>query len=93
MLKDNKLLSNHQYGFRRQRSPTSLHLSAVNDWGIALNCHQSVHCLFLNLSKAFDSVPHERLLLKLQLFGVFGSLLLWFWNYRIRTNIGGYNIW
>jgi len=56
-------------------------LSAVNDWGIALNCHQSVHCLFLDLSKAFGSVPHERLLLKLQLFGVGGSLLLWFRNY------------
>lgn len=35
----------------------------------------------MDLSKAFDSVPHEQLLLKLQLFGVGGSLLLWLRNY------------
>lgn len=98
MLEDNGLLSNHQFGFRHKQSTTTLLLSAVNDWAATLNCHQSVHCLFLDLSKAFDSVPHERLLLKLQLFGVGGSLLLWFRNYlttrRQRVVLNGtYSNW
>ena len=82
MLEDHDyLLSNHQYSFRHQRSTTTLLLSAVNDWGITLNCHQSAQCLFLDLSKAFDSVSHERSLLKLQLFDIGGSLLQELFDY------------
>ena len=40
-----------------------------------LNSRHSVHCLFLDFTKAFDYVPHERLLLKLRLYGVGGTLL------------------
>jgi len=36
-----------------------------------------MHCLLLDFSKAFDSVPHERLLLKLSSLGINGELLFW----------------
>ena len=36
-----------------------------------------MHCLLLDFAKAFDSVPHECLLLKLNLLGIDGNLLSW----------------
>ena len=49
---------------RHQHYTVTLLLTAVHDWARFLEKHHSVHCIFLNLAKAFDSVPHSRLLLK-----------------------------
>ena len=37
--------------------------------------------MYLDFAKAFDSVPHERLLLKLQSYGANGCLLSWIRNF------------
>ena len=63
MLESHDLLYDHQFGFRRKRSTTSLLMTTVHDWAAGLNLSQTTHCLFLDMSKAFDSVLHERLLL------------------------------
>ena len=52
-------------------------LTAVHDWETSLEKRHSIHCLFLDLAKAFDSVPHSCLLLKLECLGIRGSLLSW----------------
>ena len=65
-------LSDNQFGFRNKRSTVSLLLSAVHDWCKCLEDRSSVHCLFLDFAKAFDSVPHERLLFKLEALGISG---------------------
>jgi retron-type reverse transcriptase len=48
--------------------------------------------VFIDFKKAFDSVPHHQLLLKLQRAGISGNLLLWIRNYlcnrRQFTKIG-----
>ena len=52
-------------------------LQAVHDWAGSLEHRNSTHCLFLDLAKAFDSVSHSRLLLKLEALGITDNILMW----------------
>ena len=93
LLESHKVLNDAQFGFRQKRSTTSLLLSAVHDWAFNLNERLSTHCVFLDFAKAFDSVPHNRLLLKLKAYGIRGTLLQWFHSFltkrRQRVVING----
>ena len=42
---------------------------------------EAVDIVYLDFRKAFDSVPHERLLAKLVSYGISGSILLWIRNF------------
>ena len=71
-------LSVDQFGFRPNHSTVSLLLNAVHDWALNLEHHHTSYCLFLDFAKAFNTVPHERLLLKLKAIGFTDKLLNWF---------------
>jgi len=77
-LESHKLLSDTQFGFRKKCCTTSLLLSAINDWESNLNNRLTTHCIF---AKAFDSAPHQHLLMKLKAYGVDGSMLKWFLSF------------
>ena len=74
---DNDLLSVDQYGFTSGRSCVTQLLTTVNDWMRDLDEGKPVDAVYLDLKKAFDTVPHKRLVNKLRGYGVEGKLLLW----------------
>ena len=52
-------------------------LCALDDWTGALDSDNSVDVLYLDFKKAFDSVPHERLLKQIYAYGFRGDLFNW----------------
>ena len=76
-LTDSHLLSVTQHGFRPKRSCNTQLIEVLEDWSAAVESHCPVDVVYLDFQKAFDSVPHQRLLHKLQCYGVTGKLLKW----------------
>ena len=69
------LLSNKQFGFIGGRSTTLQLLTFHDDCVKTLAMDDTVDTVYLNFSKAFDTIPHRRLLGKLEVYGIDGSLL------------------
>ena len=85
-LESGNLLNECQYGFRKKRS-TKLAATYLCD---SIRSHfekgQLVGCLYLDLSKAFDTMGHGILLEKLLRHGVCGPELAWFTDYLFQRN-------
>ena len=80
-LLDNSILSPQQFGFGPGSSTQEALLTATHDWHRSLDRGLSTAALFLDLSKTFDRVPHNKLLCSLSSIGISGPLLQWFQSY------------
>lgn len=67
---ENGLLHNRQYGFTKGRSTTDAGVELVRNIYDAFEESQNAIGVFCDLSKAFDCVEHQTLLLKLKHYGV-----------------------
>ena len=76
-LSKNNLLSSDQFGFCKGRSCVTQLLSTLYDWFAFLDLNIPVDAIYLDFRKAFDTVPHKRLLSKLHGYGVQSNLLSW----------------
>ena len=74
---DNDLFSPCQYGFRSKRSCAVQLLVVMEKFTKWIDEGSPFDVIYLDFSKAFDSVPHGRLLEKLKSYGVVGNLLNW----------------
>ena len=74
-MSSNDLFTHSQYGFRPSRSCVTQLLEVLDDWSELMDNGFSIDTIYLDFSKAFDTVPHQRLFLKLEKLGFEGSLL------------------
>ena len=66
-----------QFGFRQNHSCETQLLLIIDDFARAMDHNIQVDVGILDMSKAFDKVPHERLALKLHHYGIRGNVLTW----------------
>ena len=80
-LKDNNTFTNSQFGFRQKHSTIHALLNFVDKVAHNIDDHSHLIGIFLDFSKAFDTINHDILLYKLSHYGIRGKALEWFRNY------------
>ena len=77
----NEMLFSRQSSFRKLHSVLTCLLKCKNDWYLNIDSGQYTSVTFIDLKKAFDTVNHDILLKKLELYGARNKELGWFHSY------------
>ena len=80
-LTSNDLLYESQYGFRKHHSTELAALEFTDRIKKEMDAKKIPFSIFLDLSKAFDTLDHSVLLSKLQFYGIRDTALNWFKSY------------
>ena len=91
-MNENNLFSDC-HGFRNKRSCVLQLLDVLDDWSKFYDENNQIDTVYVDIKKAFDTVPHRRLLLKLKNYGFEGEILKWIEDFlsnrRQRVIING----
>lgn len=80
-LDEHNFLSPYQHGFRKGLSTTTQLCTVIHSLASVIDKGGQVDVIFLDFCKAFDCIPHDKLMVKLQLIGLPNFLLAWICNY------------
>jgi hypothetical protein len=84
----NHHISDRQYGFLSRRSTACCQVDFLNSVSAGYEANLGLIMVYLDIKKAFDSVPHMPLLRMLEKVGISGPLLRWFHSYfHNRTQV------
>lgn len=92
------LINSSQHGFIQKRSCLTNLLDFLNFTHRSVDAGEAVDVIYLDFSKAFDKVPHNRLLSKIKAYGIGDCLVSWIRNWlenrsqRVMFN-GSYSSW
>ena len=76
-----KILYSKQFGFRNNHSTALALIDLINNISSAIDRNETTLGIFLDLSKAFDTINHEILCQKLQHYGIRDTALAWIKSY------------
>ena len=76
-LENNNLISNTQHGFRSRKSCLTNLIEFYDNLFKANDNIRSIDIIYLDFQKAFDKVPHSKLLAKIKSLGIDGNIHRW----------------
>ena len=82
-LDDNDILVRYQHGFRRKHSCEAQLINTIEEISKNLNDGEQTDAVILDFEKAFDTVAHQRLLMKVDHYGIRGPVLNWLKSWLI----------
>ncbi len=90
---DNDLFAEQQHGFLPGRSCVTQLLDVLDDWFLNFDNNVPVDEIYLDMVKAFDTVPHRRLFTQLHSYGITEKIHSWIRAFLTdreqRTRING----
>ncbi len=82
--KKKEILYKYQFGFRKNHSTSIALIEIIENICQYLVNKEIVIGVYIDLTKAFDTVQHDILLHKLQHYGIKGKALKWFHSYHFK---------
>ena len=91
----NSISSSFVSAYRNKYSSNNVILKLLEDWKRHLDNKQFVGAVLMDLSKAFDCVPHDLLIAKMHAYGFTFDTLVFFYSYlkRRKQNVKINNIY